>query len=1123
MRKQDPNSDEQTHKKFAKQTKGRAAAKRTLNKKKKLGLDTEPNRGRNPKAFTRPSDGSHKIAQRKRNIEQAESNARIPKVDKSLVPSSELQPPTLVAVVGPEGCGKSTFIQSFVKACVGKSLARVYGPVTFTNGNPQRPKRYTFLECPPTLTAMVDVCKVAEIVVMVFDAATGFEMESFEFLTLANVHGLPHIFGLLTHLDALKNNKTLKKTKKKMRHRFSQEVAANAGKLFYITGLEAKTGLYKRKEMLLLGHYLASVKTEPTTWRQAHSHLLVDRFQDVTARQPDGERGPSRQVQCYGYVRGKPLDKDTRVHMPGVGDFSIEKIEVLRDPCGAGDAQSAALTLKDRKRQAKAKAKRRAIFAPMCDLGELSYDPGGEVFVHNSNPSHFVNASLDDDVGDLHAGARMLRDLRALGYSTSAAVLEPAAQPEQAMQPQAALPELTEVVKPIENPWDDPVFRAASRGDQTMTVPASADIDYMADNAFEALRNRFVTGKVFKSLIGENTAEIEELQEAKGYESVDSAPETDEEEPPATTQNATDDTDVQGLLDFFTSHKEDYDEPAEAPATIEAAQPGQPALPVGVSDDYFARKQEKRRKLFEGKPSFSDSAPVPEKPSVDDDPLPAKPTNIHKNIFEAQQARLQATVDEMAQHSSANYSALLGFYPGLYARVTLSGVPAGFVDAFANAQGFSESDPARSHFPPLVLGGLQPTEANEGTVHARVRKHRWKTMQALRNRSKAEGRQTCSVRSQDPIVVSAGWRRFETQPVFAIEENGPTNRRRYMKYLPEHSHCVSAYHGPWVPPNSGVCAFRLSSPLGADGKVKKGKKDFRIVLTGYTMEVSSSDAGDISKKLKLIGYPDQIAQNTVFVKDMFNSAEEAARFEGAKVKTVAGIRGAIKKALPGKRGVVRCTFEDKILKSDIVCCRVYTKVPVPRHYSPVTNWVLAGEGPLDPEVGRWQRSSTAAERYLAAHPPQDEAPGPEKSDAGYAASLAAKRKGTKALLHSDLKFQMPRGLARVAPFAQRAAVAGVQAKRQQAMQITTDIKKDLAELTTVVLDGKEKRQEAVERHFKHIQARMANVDAIKASIKQAKFDKKAAEEEERKQRLMKKLKKEHAKLGEFQKLKKQRM
>jgi len=93
----------------------------------------------------------------------------------------------------------------------------------------------------------------------------------------------------------------------------------------------------------------------------------------------------------------------------------------------------------------------------------------------------------------------------------------------------------------------------------------------------------------------------------------------------------------------------------------------------------------------------------------------------------------------------------------------------------------------------------------------------------------------------------------------------------------------------------------------------------------------------VMKKLKLIGEAFDIKKNTAFIKGMFNSTLEAAKFTGAQLRTVSGIRGTIKKTI--KEGVqpgsFRATFEDKILKSDLVFCRTWYQVDIPKLYNPI--------------------------------------------------------------------------------------------------------------------------------------------------------------------------------------------
>lgn len=258
---------------------------------------------------------------------------------------------------------------------------------------------------------------------------------------------------------------------------------------------------------------------------------------------------------------------------------------------------------------------------------------------------------------------------------------------------------------------------------------------------------------------------------------------------------------------------------------------------------------------------------------------------------------------------------LEGYRPGMYVRVEIETVPCELI---------THLDPTY----PLIIGGLLHGEENIGYVQTRIKKHRWYSK---------------ILKSKDPLILSVGWRRFQTLPIFSkLEDN---LRNRMLKYTPEHVACMAHFWGPITPQGTGVLAVQ---------DVATRIPGFRIAATGSIVEMDKST--QIMKKLKLTGVPMKIYKKTAFIKDMFNSPLEVAKFEGAKIKTVSGIRGQIKKAVSKPEGCFRATFEDKILLSDIVFCRTWYKVDVPKFYNPVTSLLL----PLE-EKNQWQGMKTTGQ------------------------------------------------------------------------------------------------------------------------------------------------------------------
>lgn len=114
------------------------------------------------------------------------------------------------------------------------------------------------------------------------------------------------------------------------------------------------------------------------------------------------------------------------------------------------------------------------------------------------------------------------------------------------------------------------------------------------------------------------------------------------------------------------------------------------------------------------------------------------------------------------------------------------------------------------------------------------------------------------LKSFDPLIVSAGFHKYQSIPMLAKKDNN--DRLRLLKYTPQHDYCMAVFYGPFLELNTGIAVFQ---------SIDEGLKKFRVAGTGVV--VSFSPHYDIKKKLKLVGEPFKVFKNTALVKNMFNS------------------------------------------------------------------------------------------------------------------------------------------------------------------------------------------------------------------------------------------------------------
>uniref|UniRef100_A0A673BQZ7 Bms1-type G domain-containing protein n=1 Tax=Sphaeramia orbicularis TaxID=375764 RepID=A0A673BQZ7_9TELE len=880
---------------------GPKAEKKKL--KKQEGSNEEDERKRNPKAFAVQSAvRMAKTFHRAQDIKAKKHH--IPLVDRTPLEP----PPVVIVVVGPPKVGKSTLIRCLIKNFTRQKLGDICGPVTIVSG---KKRRLTFIECNNDINTMIDLAKVADLVLMLIDASFGFEMETFEFLNICQVHGFPRIMGVLTHLDAFKNNKTQRKTKKNLKHRFWTEVYQGA-KLFYLSGMVY--GEYQTQEVKNLGRFISVMKFRPLVWQTSHPYVLADRMEDLT--DPEKVRTDpkcDRTVSLYGYLRGTYLKNKGQVHIPGVGDFQVSDVNCLPDPCPLPDVQ----------KKRGLNEKERLLYAPMAGVGGVVYDkdavyidlPASHVKQQEVRPTTELVQSLIDTHATLDAkmaaskvslfsATLRLKNMRtAAGFnalqssnknmsniyissisfgfffsgiyiftlSTGALCWKEGLQQkasEAFLRQQQAAPNLRKMVYGSEkiNEYEDSVYITeeelgglfrVSRPQKSKKTQANAldcshfkaDLSHNWDleEMLNSIRDCFVTGKWEE---GQDAATLlKEDEELYGdFEDLETG-------------------------QVHKSHSGRQDEETQVKVEDEEVQKN--------------KRLEKKRRLKERFDSEYDDG---EATYFDD----------LKEEMQKQAELNRAEFEDMDDETRVQYE---GYRPGMYVRIEVPSVPCEFVSNF---------DP---HYP-VILGGLGSSEGNVGYLQMRLKKHRWHDR---------------ILKTRDPLILSLGWRRFQTIPLYHIEDHN--GRHRLLKYTPQHMHCGASIWGKTQPLHSNTGSVLLKCDC-----VFFVQTNFRIAATGVVLDLDKSVT--IVKKLKLVGYPYKIFKNTCFIKGMFNTVLEVAKFEGASIRTVSGVRGQIKKALSTPAGAYRATFEDRLLMSDIVFLRSWYPVVVPQLYNPVTSLLL---------------------------------------------------------------------------------------------------------------------------------------------------------------------------------------
>lgn len=163
-----------------------------------------------------------------------------------------------------------------------------------------------------------------------------------------------------------------------------------------------------------LSRALSVMKFRPLKWKMSHPHVLADRMEELTLPQ-DIEDNPlcDRTITLYGYLRGTNLSAlDPKVHIPGVGDFTISQVTGLTDPCPTPAAVvRERVTEEGKVKRRSLSDKQKLIYAPMSDVGGIMFDKDA-VYITVPDKQSFTRREDGEEDGYIGVGERLVMKLQ---------------------------------------------------------------------------------------------------------------------------------------------------------------------------------------------------------------------------------------------------------------------------------------------------------------------------------------------------------------------------------------------------------------------------------------------------------------------------------------------------------------------------------------------------------------------------------------------------------------------------------------------------------------------------------------------------------------------------------------
>ena len=200
------------------------------------------------------------------------------------------------------------------------------------------PKHKSRLALYPTtrnLMALLDICKVADIVLFVIDAEEVIDSYGAALLSALMAQGLPTVFGAIVGLENV-SPKARSEVRKSALKTFQQKFTTEPR----VIAMEGASDVSNLVRFLSVSHVREF-------WRNQRAYMLP-----VGVHYTPDEGSDFGTLHLTGHIRGQNFDPNNLVHLTGIGDFQVVSVESAQDPYyydkRGPSAYTEALTLEDR-------------------------------------------------------------------------------------------------------------------------------------------------------------------------------------------------------------------------------------------------------------------------------------------------------------------------------------------------------------------------------------------------------------------------------------------------------------------------------------------------------------------------------------------------------------------------------------------------------------------------------------------------------------------------------------------------------------------------------------------------------------------------------------------------------